>query len=364
MTHFIRLCITALTFSVGAQLVDVRPELTLKTLYGTITITEPVLIECIQSAPFQRLKDLRQYGVMCHARENEPEYTRYQHSLGVYFIAQKYGAPLEEQLAALWHDASHTAFSHVGDRLFKSNFLTGKCSYQDEIHEYYLNHVGITQILEKYGYAHACSAENKEHQTCLDQPLPGLCADRIEYNLAGGYIDGMIDRAGVDFVLEHLHYENREWFFDCVEAARRFGLISIKLSETRWGAPWSAFIDHSGADALKRACELKIITYDDVHYSTDDLVWNKLAASDDTEIKEALHRITHYRDHFKPTESGTFHLRGKFSGTDPLVKTEEGLVRLSTLDAEYKAEYDRVKAWVTKGAWITPESAAEKPLEA
>ena len=326
--------------------------LLLTTLYGTVTITEPVLIECIEHHTFERLKKIRQYGVMCHARSSEPEYTRWQHSLGVFFITRKYGTSLEEQIAALEHDLSHTCFSHVGDALFKSNYRTGKCSYQDEIHEQYLNITGVTALLEKHGFAHACDHTTKDTHRCFDQPLPGLCADRIEYNLTGAYIDGLITHEELTRVISALHYENGEWFFDNYGAAKQFGKISLALSETRWGAPWSAFIDHTTAQALRRACEIGLITYDDIHYSTDDYVWQKLITSDDTEIVHLLLRIKNFHDYFAPCANGTIHIRGKFSGTDPLVKTESGLTRLSAIDPEYSAEFNRVKKLVTEGCWI------------
>jgi hypothetical protein len=289
---------------------------------------------------------------MCHARCNEPEYTRWHHSLGVFFITRNYGASLEEQIDALLHDSSHTCFSHVGDVLFNSNYRTGKHAYQDEIHEQYLQKTGVTALLAKHGYAAACSHATKETHHCFDQPLPGLCADRIEYNLTGAYIDGLITHEEPTHIISMLHFENGTWFFDDLSAAKRFGEISLTLSETRWGAPWSAFIDHSAAQALTRACALAVITYDDIHYATDDEVWNKLISRDDAQLKQMLTQIVHYREHFKPDTHGTIHLRGKFSGTDPLVKTNSGYVPLSTIDPEYAAEFARVKKFVTDGCWI------------
>lgn len=42
----------------------------------------------------------------------------YDHSMGVFVILRARGAPLEEQIAGLLHDVSHTAFSHVGDWVY------------------------------------------------------------------------------------------------------------------------------------------------------------------------------------------------------------------------------------------------------
>ena len=39
--------------------------------------------------------------------------THFEHSLGAFILVRRLDAALDEQIAALLHDASHTAFSHV-----------------------------------------------------------------------------------------------------------------------------------------------------------------------------------------------------------------------------------------------------------
>lgn len=323
-------------------------------VYGTIKIEEAVLLDLIKSPAFQRLKDIRQYGVMCYAR-NEPEFTRYQHSLGVFFLAKKYGAPLEEQIAALLHDVSHTVFSHVGDRFFKTNYcIGGKSSYQDMIHEWYLEKSGVADILKMYGFEEACSNDSKKRHCCLDQCLPDLCADRIEYNITGGLIDELISAEEINTMLSHLRFEDKKWFFDDIESAKKFGLISLALSESRWGSPWSGFIDHSAAQALQRAYELGIITLDEIHFSSDDIIWQKLATSNDSEIAGHIYRIEHCQEYWSlgTPQDYDIYINTKFSGTDPLIKTESGLKRLTVIDPDYRQEFERVKNLISKGHHI------------
>ncbi len=334
------------------QLVEDGASLKLSTLYGSTTITEPVLIELIKSPAFQRLGKVRQYGVVCYARPNEPEYTRLQHSLGVFFLTRAYGAPLSEQIAALLHDVSHTVFSHVGDRLFNSNYyLYGNNSYQDNIHEWYLEKSGVMDILRRYDMAHACSSEAKRSQLCFEQPSPDLCADRIEYNIAGGFIDGMLTQAEITAMMKSLHFYNGHWFFDDLNLAKKFAHISVQLSESRWGAAWSIFIDQAAAAAIQRAVTLGLVTHDDVHFSTDDEVWAKLTTSSDPEIMTQLGHIKNYKEHLKLAAPSpeTIHLHGKFSGTNPLVMTEAGLQRIRDVDTEFNAQFEMAKTTITAG---------------
>lgn len=326
------------------------------TLYGTASVRTPILVSLMTHPAFNRLNNINQYGLV-HYIPGEPHYTRYEHSLGVWFLTAQYKAPIQEQVAALLHDVSHTVFSHVGDAYFKSDYRTGKDSYQDTIHEWYLEQVGIMPLLKRYGCGDACSASQKVNQRCYDQSLPGLCADRIEYNLAGGYIDGLITKEDIERILASLTFEDGQWFFDNQKTAKEFGLLSIKLSENRWGGARCAFIDRCGAAALRRACKLEIITEEDIHFSTDDVVWHKFIDSSDLAIKTLVAAILKSREAFDACATAPLkedlHVVGKFSGTDPLVATHEGLQRLSALDDEYRKEYARVKTLVRGGWYLT-----------
>jgi HD superfamily phosphohydrolase len=89
----------------------------IQTFYGSSEVEEPVLLELIESPAFQRLKYIHQYGVAYYTTHSE-EYTRYDHSLGVFAILRAKNCSLEEQIAGLLHDVSHTTFSHAGDWIF------------------------------------------------------------------------------------------------------------------------------------------------------------------------------------------------------------------------------------------------------
>jgi hypothetical protein len=337
------------------QIKDHDHGLELTTFYGTMIIDDPVIIELIRHPSFERLKHLYQYGVMRHAR-TEPKFTRYQHSLGVFFLTKKFGAPLSEQISALLHDVSHTVFSHVGDKFFRSMHHAGKDSYQDEIHEWYLEKTGITSILHKYNYDTICSAKEKKRQPCLEQKLPDLCTDRIEYNLSGAFIDDLITPAEIVELLDTIEFKDRTWFFNDVKAAKTFGLLSLYLCENRWGSAWGTFVDHNAAEALRRAVECNLLTHNDIHFSTDDVVWKKLCTADDPIIAEHIRCIQQCESCFRiaDQEEMHLHLRGRFTGTDPLVMQQGELHRLTEIDSAYAEEFHRVKNLIAQGWKIQP----------
>lgn len=77
-------------------------------LYGTFEISEPVLVDLINSPELQRLKKISMAGYYpgCPSFCN-PDYNRYNHSLGVFMLLRRFKAPLLEQIAGLIHDISH-----------------------------------------------------------------------------------------------------------------------------------------------------------------------------------------------------------------------------------------------------------------
>jgi HD superfamily phosphohydrolase len=101
----------------------------------------------------------------------------------VFLLCRKFGATLQEQVAALLHDVSHTAFSHTGDIVFDHE---GEDAYQDAIHEWYIKQTDLYPVLQQYGMEDVITDESKDQFTILEQDLPDLCADRLEYNLDVG----------------------------------------------------------------------------------------------------------------------------------------------------------------------------------
>ena len=147
-------------------------------VYGEEEIKEPVLIDLINSKALQRLKGVSQQGL--------PQdyfyriiYSRFDHSIGVMILLKRLGAEIEEQIAGLLHDISHTAFSHVIDWVLGD--LT-KEDYQDNHHLSVIKNSEVPKILEKYGFNYKDIADT-ESFSLLEKPAPSLCVDRFDYTI-------------------------------------------------------------------------------------------------------------------------------------------------------------------------------------
>lgn len=339
MKHYIHIFIAQ--FLIAASLshgMEITPSLTINTIYGNFTITEPILIDLFNHPIMERIKHVRQYGISDYLIKQKREYTRYEHCVGVWALLKLHGATLEEQIAGLLHDASHTVFSHVGDKLFAHQSTHN--SYQDDIHEWFLKHYDINVLLAQYGIGLADILHKSGTHTMLEQDLPHLCADRLEYNLQAGILTDMLTQKDIAMILNNIHYDNGQWFFTSVDAAKKLALVSLYNSEHVWGNPLDQFIYTLTARALNRALEIQLLTMDDIHFSTDPIIWDKLWISNDPLIMQCLENMVNYKTTFTPTQSFK---KSKFRGLDPLVLINHTLHNLTEVDKEYSQEYDRVK---------------------
>lgn len=324
---------------------------TLHTLYGDFVITEPVLEELMHNSFVERLKSIHQYGINSYAI-HKPEFNRYIHSIGVMVLLRKYEASVCEQIAGLLHDVSHTVFSHVADRIFDCH--AQKSSYQDNIHENFLAQTTIPYTLEKYEFSIAQVYHKNAEFLCLEQSLPDICADRLEYNLRGGLVAGIITEKDIKNILDALHFKDGVWYFTDKKQAALLGHVSCYLPENIWFSPENQFVDHYASEALKRAAQLGYISYNDIHFSIDDIVWHKLCSCDDAIIKECLCKMQNWQTAFVVSDASNydFWCASKSQAINPWVQTADGLQRLTAVDPVYAAEFERARTVLTPGIYF------------
>ncbi|ALL06578.1 phosphohydrolase [Pedobacter sp. PACM 27299] len=168
-------------------------------LYGNVEL--PAVFDDLLASPaLKRLGGVHQSGAiflvnpeLCH--------TRLEHSIGVMLLIRKLGGSELEQIAGLLHDASHTAFSHVGDYVFKNK----EENYHEEMFAEILMNSDIPAVLQKHGYQLDQILDGTF--PLLEQPLPDLCADRLDYTLRDALHAGLINRPAAKLFLEHIRIQ-------------------------------------------------------------------------------------------------------------------------------------------------------------
>lgn len=327
-----------------------QPSQLLSTLYGSFVITEPVLLDLLSSHAVQRLKKINQYGADFFVGSKK-RFTRYDHSIGVLCLLRKVNAPLLEQIAGLLHDVSHTVFSHTGEVVYNHHSQTG--SYQDDIHEWFLQKTDIPDILNNYNIAVADILHKNAAFKALERDLPELCADRLDYNMFGAVIDGLLTPEDIADIIAHLHFAHDRWYFTDVALAKKLAYIPLHLTEFHFGSAFDLLINRYMGDLLKYGLSLGLLTDRDIHFSCDEDVWHILSNATDATIQMLLDRLKNLSHITLGNEEHyDVWLPSKSRGIDPWIFLDNTFVRLSDLDSLFKEEFLRVKALLEHGWYI------------
>lgn len=295
-------------------------------VYGEIEINEPVIISLVRSAPFQRLKGVNQNGTNYLLQHIHYDITRYEHSIGVWYLSQRYGAPVDEQVAALLHDVSHTAFSHVIDYAYRGD----KHEFADKRLNRFVRTGEIAQILIKYGLD-PNKVIDKTLYPMLNIDLPDLSVDRLDYSFRDAQPDHLLPLSFVKEILNHIYYDAAHGFyFDDIEYASAYTVHFATLCRTVLIMPDGRGSYQILADCMKYTLENKLLHEDDLFVSDDELI-QKLKSLHDQTVDKCLARLHRQADfQYNLTSTGEIHGVNKIRIVDPLVKVKGKYIRVSS----------------------------------
>ncbi len=306
-------------------------------VYGEIEITDSLIEELINSAPMQRLKEIGQAGAttFLHPQRNV---TRFEHSIGVWHILERFGASKKEQVAGLLHDTPHTAFSHIADVVFPNE----DHSFHDRFTEQVIMDSEIPVILKKYNIE-VEEILDKEQFHLLDAELPDLSADRIDYFLRDTRSEQLFPDSLVKQFLDGLSVEDSKFYFRDRSLACLYSLLFIDAGRLLWLDPSSHGSYFLLAEALKKAMKLGELTEKDF-FKTDKEVFAILKEIKDKEIETLLSRLNpQTRFVYADKSEAEFFGPNKPRAVDPLVKVEDKMMRISNLVPDLKVYFEHYK---------------------
>jgi hypothetical protein len=313
-------------------------------VYGSVPITESILLQLIQSAAMQRLKGVLQHGISGLIGITQP-ISRFEHSLGAMLLVRRLGATLEEQIAAMLHDVSHTAFSHVIDYVYDGH---DSQSYHDEKKAEYVAQTDIPAVLAEHSYDWH-DFLHEENFPLLEQPAPRLCADRLDYFLRDSRGLGLAVTADIRFALDHLVVADGRIATDNLQAAQWLGYTYMMADDASWSNFREVGVYELMAQALKIALEIGLISEADF-WRTDQPVWDILQAHPDPQLQEMLRLVSPHTRFVWDEMNPTFYVSTKIRSIDPDVMVEGECRPLSSLDpdfARHRADYHGRK----EGKW-------------
>ncbi|MBC1588958.1 HD domain-containing protein [Listeria welshimeri] len=311
-------------------------------LYGTFEI-EPVLVELIQSPLVSRLAHVHQGG-SSYLVNPLWDLSRLDHSIGVMLFIRKFGGSLEEQIAGLLHDVSHTAFSHVVDYAFDFE----EEDYHEQIFEDFVKTSTIPAILEKYGYSFEGIFDDISKWKILEQEAPELCADRIDYTLQDLYRHEKISLAEVEKFLQALVMVDGRLYLANIASAEWF--VEQYYSEVidYFYDPLNVYSYEILAEAMRIAFQQEAITTSDLRLTDAELL-AKLNANSDAREKIQLLASAHLEEN---EADFTYHHKKKMRLINPSVLVDGRLIPADELSEKVR----EMNAWAAKksehGAYI------------
>lgn len=294
-------------------------------VYGKEEIKEFVLIDLINSNAVQRLKGVSQLG-MPDEYYHKKGYSRYEHSIGVLVLLRRLQSDLNEQIAGLLHDVSHTAFSHVVDWVLGDST---KEDYQDNNHLEIISDSDIPEILDKYGFDYR-KISNLKNFSLLEREAPSLCVDRIDYTLRELELEG---KSGiVKKVFNNLTNKNGQIVFQDFGVAENFANEYMNLQNEHWAGNEARARYYVLASVLKKGLEEKLIKVGDF-MKTDNEIIELLKKSNRDYILNGLNLL---RNSFKVVECDEgIELKKKFRYINPEVLVRGRIVPLTEISFDY-----------------------------
>ncbi|HKG08775.1 MAG TPA: HD domain-containing protein, partial [Pedobacter sp.] len=232
----------------------------------------PGIFEDLLNAPtVNRLSRIHQSGAIFLVNP-DISHSRLEHSIGVMLLIRKLGGSELEQIAGLLHDISHTAFSHVGDYVFDNE----EENYHEQIFEKILRTSDIPEILSWHGY-HVDEVINGKFNI-LEQPLPGVCADRLDYTLRDSYHAGLVNADTVKDFLNYIELEDGIIRISNQQKAKWLNDLYKRLINEVFNLPLHVYANRKLTELIKSALKNNILTTDDLQ-KDDTYLLNKIRST-------------------------------------------------------------------------------------
>ncbi|RPJ30405.1 MAG: HD domain-containing protein, partial [Planctomycetaceae bacterium] len=160
-------------------------------IHGYIEI-RPCIERLLDTHIVQRLRNIKQLGWtnLVYPGSN---HTRFEHSLGTYYLASRVASELSEaertevEIAALLHDIGHGPYSHDCEEVIEKYT---RRSHSDV--KFLLEKEEIATILDELGISQTTIASQIEGKTKLGQVVNGtLDVDRMDYLVRDAYYTGV-----------------------------------------------------------------------------------------------------------------------------------------------------------------------------
>jgi len=309
-------------------------------VYPEVNITEKVIIELLHSKPIQRLKKIynASYNFLMG---NFKDCSRYEHSVGVMLLLRMYDASIEEQIAGLLHDISHTALSHLSTYALSKSKKYDGTEFHDEIRRRFILDSDIPAILKE----HKINLDyvlDEDNFSLLENNLPDICADRLDYALRDSLIYQFITKGQLDKIFSGLVVHKGSFVFNSAESASIYANAFFLCNLTLYGSAFCAYFNHDFGETVINAIDKGILKKED-WFKDDHVIINKLKSCSDKKILKQISKYDGRLVAFEDDKNPECVLSKKIRIVDPCVLRENRLQRLSAVDKCYGKKIEEYK---------------------
>jgi uncharacterized protein len=302
-------------------------------VYGEFEIDEPVILNLVENYAIQRLKGIDQAGyypmwIGPDDGISELDHSRFAHSMGVFLLLRQFNASIEEQIAGLIHDVSHSAFSHCIDYVLDVG-SEQEHNHQDNVFKEFFNKTELPEILNKYGIDPDYILD-EDNFPLEERELPDLCADRIDYSLRTAVLFGELSDEDRKYLLNNLTVENNYWLFKDYSSAERYAELFLELNTDYYAAIKSAIMFRTVGDCMRYALKKGYIIEEDL-YKNDKFVLDKIRKfmKQDRKLESLFNRMNNNTVVRNDPDNYDAAVFCKSRVVDPLFKSNGQLKRVS-----------------------------------
>ncbi|TPX44815.1 hypothetical protein SeMB42_g03507 [Synchytrium endobioticum] len=239
-----------------------------------------------RSSSLQRLDTVNQAGNVVFLPQFKPHkpVTRLEHSIGCALLVKRLGGDHTQQVAALLHDITHRAFSHVADVLYKDRLKANQDSYHEVNVSEFVNLQ--TDLPNFFSQSDLKSLIDLSQHPIVEQPTPTMCADRIDYFLRDviawqvdcpeiGLVDNLTRRKWVDEFVDSLTVASDGIMATTdVKLGVEASILFMCLNDQAYISKESVGVYQLTAVLLKKAIAYGIIADVDLDVKGDQEIWN------------------------------------------------------------------------------------------
>jgi len=312
-------------------------------IWGKIEIKDRLVKEIILDEDFQRMKKVSQLGIFKYSFLYGLKFSRFEHSVGVYYLLKKFGANKEECLAGLLHDISHGAFSHVLDIVFADD---GNEEYADSILLEKISDSKIGKLLKKNKYDLAKIVNNNNH-TMLDKELPDIAADRIDYMLRDPL--GMNSQL-VKKIIDSLVIKNKEFVFNNSFFANLFANHYYNLNKNVWSSIFWTVNHKILADIIKLIIDRNYAKKEDLFLKNDEEITRIIEKNKDKDIGMLIKKMKNLDYHkikvVSKKDKYDYNWKKKNRFVNPKILIDGKIKKLSDINPEWKLKLEYFKKYL------------------